>query len=254
MMATTVLTNSRKGSIASITYKRKIRLLLWGGAASPGDNSAFEFAKGNVARDYKTIDRGNFVVMEKRIRVAKDIVSAVNAQEDGSIRSLDVWTHGGPQALYLTTAEPPPPRDSSWATQTLYQTRRLMLHNSSLYRSSDRLIFQGAGWVEGSALVDDINFSRFAVNAKLELHGCRTADASGQDNIAADLSSRLHKAGKKFAVVIGHADKANPNIKGGGESLVEHDYRHGQRVVFSNGIPVKASTQKGLIPEPKAEP
>lgn len=254
-MATTVRTNSTKGSVAPVPHKRKVRLLLWGGAAVPGDNSAFEFAKANVVRDYKNADKGGFVFVEKRIQVAKDIVAAINAQEDDSIRSLDIWTHGGPQALYLTTAKPPPPKDASWYEQTAYRVGRFTLHNSSLYRTRSNLVVQGAGWVEGSALIADIKFSKFAAHAKVELHGCRTADTeSDADNIVADFSLRLYEAGKKSAVAIGHADKANPNIKGGGEALAEQDYRHGQRVLFSNGKVVKATSQKGFLPEPKAQP
>lgn len=252
-MTAKVPTNSTKGSVASVPYKRKIRLLLWGGAATPGDNSAFEFAKANVVRDYKNADKGNFVMIEKRILVAKDIVANINAQDNDSIRSLDIWTHGGPQALYMTTADPPPKTDSK-ITQYLYQASRWGLHNSSLYRTKSNLIFQGAGWVEGSTVVTNIDFAKFSKNAKVELHGCRTADTeSDGDNIAADFSSRLYEAGKTSAVVIGHADKANPNIKGGGEALTEQDYRHGQRVVFSNGKAIKVVKQNGFIAEPKAD-
>lgn len=253
-MATKVPTNSTKGSIASVPYKRKTRLLLWGGAAIPGDNSAFEFAKANVVRDYKNADKGNFVFVEKRIRVAKDIITSINGQDDDSIRSLDIWTHGGPQALYLTTADPPPPKEAPWYTQGMYTAGRWGTHNSSLYRTRSNMIFQAAGWVEGSAVVPSINFAKFAKNAKVELHGCRTADTeSDGDNIAADLSLRLYEAGKTNSVVIGHADKANPNIKGGGEALAEQDYRHGQRVIFNNGKVVKVIKQNGFIAEPKAD-
>jgi len=49
--------------------------------------------------------------------------------------------------------------------------------------------------------------------------------------------------------VIGHADKANPNIKGGGEKLSEQDYRHGRRVVFHNGKVTRATNQKGYTNE-----
>jgi hypothetical protein len=103
-------------------------------------------------------------------------------------------------------------------------------------------------------LISEINFAKFTKNAKIELHGCRTADAeSDTDNIAADLSSRLNNAGKTASLVIGHADKANPNIKGGGEKNDEQDYRHGQRVVFSNGKIVKETRQKGQLIERELE-
>lgn len=242
-MAGKVHTNQTKGSVAPLPYKRKVRLLLWGGAATPGDNSAFEFAARNVIKDYKASDKGNFNIVSQKILVAKDIATAINKQDDDSIRSLDIFTHGGPQALYLTTASP----DTS-------KILRYVLHNSSLYRSRARMVFNAAGWTEGSALVSEINFAKFGENAKVELHGCRTADAeSDVDNIVADLSTRLYEAGKKAAVVIGHADKANPNIKGGGEKLDEQDYRHGSRVVIHHGKIIEVSKQKGHLPERELE-
>lgn len=132
--------------------------------------------------------------------------------------------------------------------------KHLEAYNSSLYRTRTRMIFNAAGWTEGSALVSEINFAKFSENAKIELHGCRTADAeSDTDNIAADLSTRLSEARKVASIVIGHADKANPNIKGGGEKNDEQDYRHGQRVLFSNGKIVKVTRQKGYLIERELE-
>lgn len=112
------------------------------------------------------------------------------------------------------------------------------------------MIFNAAGWTEGSALVSDVDFAKFAANSKIELHGCATAEAeSDTDNIAADFSSRLWLAGKVDACVIGHADKANPNIKGGGEKRTEQDYRHGRRIVFHNGKIIRTTSQRGPIDE-----
>ncbi|MDR5753697.1 MULTISPECIES: hypothetical protein [unclassified Caballeronia] len=238
-----VKTNSKKNSIAQVPHKRKVRLLLWGGAATPGDNGAFQWAARNVIKDYNAADRGNLRIGDHQIFVAKDIVSHINQQEDDSIRSLDIFTHGGSQALYLTTASP----DTE-------KVLRYVLHNSSLYRSRARMIVNAAGWTEGSALIKEIDFGKFATNAKIELHGCKTADAeSDTDNIAADFSTRLYEAGKTNSIVIGHADKATPNIKGGGEKDDEQDYRHGQRVVFSNGKVVKVTSQKGFLAEHELE-
>lgn len=251
-MVAKVLTNDTKGSVASVPYKRKTRLLLWGGAARPGDNSAFEFAKANVLRDYKKEGKGTFAFVEKRLLTAQDIITTINEQDDDNIRSLDIWTHGGPQALFMTTADPPPPKTASWITQQLYELNKWGLHNSSLYRSRTNMLLQGAALVKGSGLVTSINFAKFAKNAKVELHGCRAAATeSDGDNIAADFSLRLYEAGKTGAVVIGPADKANPNIRGGGEALAEQDYRHGSRVMFSNGKVVKVIKQSGFIAEPK---
>lgn len=236
-------TNGQKGSVVSVPHRRKVRILLWGGAATPGDNGAFGWAEKNVRKDYASVDKGNFAFLEKNIRVAKDIVNIVNAREDGSIRSLDLFTHGGPQALYLTTASP-----------RTNKMLRYVLHNSSLYRGRLRMVFNAAAWTEGSALIADINFAKFTPNARIELHGCRTADPeSASDNIAADFSIRLCEAGKNASTVIGHADKANPNIHGGGERNEDQDYRHGQRIVFQNGRLLEVTKKKGHISDKELE-
>jgi hypothetical protein len=237
-MVSKVKTNYEKESVAPIPYKRKVRLLLWGGAATPGDNSAFEWATLNVIKDYKASDKSS-IIEQHRILVAQDIVSHINRQEDGNLRSVDIFTHGGMQALYLTTAKP-----------STNETLRYVLHNSSLYRSRMKMIFNAAGWTKGSALIGEIKFEKFATNAKIELHGCKTAGTeSDDDNITADFSTHLAKAGKSKSIVIGHADKANPNIKGGGEKNSEQDYRHGQRVIFSKGKIIKVTKKKGHLIE-----
>lgn len=237
-MVSKVKTNYTKESVAAVPYKRKVRLLLWGGAATPGDNSAFEWAARNVIKDYKASDKSS-IIEQYRILVAQDIVSHINRQEDGSLRSVDLFTHGGMQALYLTTADP-----------STNKALRYVLHNSSMYRSRTRMIFNAAGWTKGSALISEIKFAKFATNAKVELHGCKTAGTeSDDDNITADFSTQLAKAGKSASIVIGHADQANPNIKGGGEKNSEQDYRHGQRVIFSKGKIIKVTKQKGHLIE-----
>lgn len=230
-------------SVSGPPDQRKVRLLLWGGAAKPGDNSAFGFAARNVSKDYKALDGAKFLITSQRVLVAKDIVKIINESEDDSIQSLDVFTHGGPEALYLTTANPDTEKVS-----------RRFLHNCSLYRHRARLIFNWAAWTGGAALVRDIDFNKFTTNAKIELHGCKSADTnSNSDNMAGELSIRLYAVGKLRAVVIGHAEGANPNIKGGGEKLAEQDYRHGQRVVLHNGKIVKMTRQKGHLGERELE-
>lgn len=256
-MSAKVKTNHVKGSVAQVEHKRKVRLLLWGGASTPSDNFTFENAKNNVLRDYKNADKNNFELIIKRLLVAKDIITAINAQDPDSIRSLDVWTHGGPQALYLTTADPPPPKNASWTSRALYQTGRWGFHNSSLYRTKTRMILNAAGWTEGSALVNDIDFSKFTVNAKIEFHGCKTAEnPKDEDNIAADFSARLSSAGKTQSSVIGHIENAQPLIKGqkkGETSATEQDYRYGKRAIFKNGKLLKTTDQRGAISESELE-
>lgn len=251
-MSGKIKTNYEKGSVAPLPYKRKVRLVLWGGAARPSDNFTFEHAKNKVLMDYKALDKNNFILIDKKIRVAKDIVDYINAQEDNNIRSLDIWTHGGPNALYLTTADPPPSENAPWYKRRLYEANRWGFHNSSLYRSRIRMVSNAAGWTEGSALLSDVNFAKFAANAKIEFHGCKTgADPQDVDNIAADFSQRLSDAGKESSAVIGHIENAEPliNGRGGKTQPKDQDYRYGKRAIFKHGKLVKVTQQIGVIAE-----
>ncbi|MCL1861512.1 MAG: hypothetical protein FWG52_08300 [Proteobacteria bacterium] len=247
-----VLTNTTKDSVAQVKYKRKVRILLWGGASETGDNSAFLFAKNNVLREYRNMDSGKYDFIEKQIKVAKDIVETINAQEDDAIRPLDIWSHGGPAALYITTASPRPKGDVPWYKSWSYTAERWLIHNSSLYFSRARMIVNAAGWTSGSALVGDIKFAKFANNAKVELHGCRTAE-EGDDNIASEFSRLLLEAGKVNSAVIGSAEKSNPNIKGAKTTNVEQDYRHGRRAIYKQGKRLRETKQKGAISEKELE-
>ncbi len=67
------------------------------------------------------------------------------------------------------------------------------------------------------------------------------------DNIVEEISELLFGAGKKNAVVIGHATKGNPNINGSRTTIREQDYRHGHRVVYHNGSILFETREKGYL-------
>jgi hypothetical protein len=222
-----------------LKIKRKVRLILWGGgSAEASHNSTFEWTAKNIKKDYTSRDKGKFRIVSQKINAAKDIIKYIDEYKEDEIYSLDIFTHGGPNALYLTTAEPGTNR-----------VMRYALHNASLYRNK-WLKIKNIAWSSDSAPVASLNFSKFTKNAKIELHGCATAEeATDDNNITADISKYLYKTGKKSAYAIGHAVKANPNIKGGGEKNEEQDYRHGTRIIFHNGIIIETTRKKGHLDE-----
>jgi len=204
-----------------------LRLIFYGGAKKGGDNSAFEFAAKNVAGDYGGFSKDNMI----GIKTAREIVTKINSQSASSIQSVDIFTHGGTNSLYTN--------DGSG----------MIAGNTSLYRSSWAQLFKGgATFNKGSAVIDEIDFNKFTNSAKIELHGCNTCDKeSADDNIAADFSTRLFKAGKERAVVIGHTTPANPNIDGDNTTNSGQDYRHGERSVYHNGEILFTTKEKGRI-------
>jgi hypothetical protein len=224
-----------------IKVKRKVRLILWGGAAAnQSENTTFEWSAKNIAGNYKDMDKqGKFIITIKKINTAKEIIKYVDEYKEDEIYSLDIFTHGGPNALYLTTA--------SHDTRPFMRAR---WHNVSLYRNLTLMYENHALYMLGSARASGINFSKFTENARIELHGCATAkDGTDTENITADISKYLYKAGKKKAYAVGHAKKGSPMINGKGTKNEEQDYRHGVRIIFYNGTSIETTKKNGHLNE-----
>jgi hypothetical protein len=225
-----ITTNPEKGSVVQVTHNRKVRLLLWGGAYATSDNYTFERAKINVVKTYKVADRSKYDIVVKQINSADQLIAAINAQKAESIRSLDIFTHGGPDDFYMVSVRSD--KDGGLNDLRLY---RYAFHNESFSRGD----------------LKKLQFDRFTVDAKVELHGCKTAEESSvEDNIAADFSKHLYEAGKTRSSVVGHTENATPAYNGGGKTKDEdQDYRHGKRAIFKNGKLIKNTSQKGMLDE-----
>lgn len=99
-----------------------------------------------------------------------------------------------------------------------------------------------------SRYIDDINFSVFSEDARIQIHGCNTArDSLPCDTLTEALSKGLYNAGKKKAYVIGHVSKSNPLINGPSTTNIAQDYRHGKRAIIYNGKVIKVTTDKEII-------
>lgn len=190
------------------------RLIFYGG--SNNDDDLFLRAATNVNNEYKI--KASYT----KISDAQTIINGINNQTDNSVQSVDIFSHGGDQQLYF---------------------KRDILSND-LYKSSDSEPWYSSG---DSGNLDEINFSKFTENAKVEIHGCNTGsitEENGGNNFASYFSKKLGDAGKKNAVVISHVDYANPNKH---ETLTGDDYRHGVRRVYHNGEVLFRTKQEGRI-------
>jgi len=225
-----VKTNHEKGSIAPLPHKRKVRLLLWGGAYATSDNFTFDWAVRNVVKDYKDSDRNKYEIVVKHIGSADDLIATINGQEADSIHSLDLFTHGGPNNFYMVSV-----RSDRDGGLNKFRWYRYVFHNESFSRSD----------------LKKLQFDKFADDAKVEFHGCKTAEnPNDEDNIAADFSKRLYETGKTKSAVIGHIINATPAINGEGKTESKaQDYRHGPRAIFKNGKLTKQTSQQGMLDE-----
>jgi RHS repeat-associated protein len=211
-----------------------IRIILYGGAKADSHNVTFKHAANNISKDYTDVD-----TEPQKFSSAKDIIKVVNSQNDNSVQSLDIVSHGGPHAIY------------AGADGEIFS-------NNSLYDSNYKQMIKTA-YIDGGD-IGEFDFNKFTENAKVEFHGCQTAvDTNSSDkNIVADFSKLLFDAGKTNAVAIGHVTSANPLINGipvldkegniiDGTKNEEQDYRHGKRAVYHNGEVLFYYNGKGRI-------
>ncbi|MES2732404.1 MAG: RHS repeat-associated core domain-containing protein, partial [Bacteroidota bacterium] len=207
-----------------------IRLVFWGGARNPSHNYTFENAKNNVINDY---GGDNIPVQDTRFSSARDIINTINSQDNNSIQSVDIFAHG--QSDAVSAGNPDLPK---------YVGDRSLYRNATQMRIDNLLgLFSSE---KGN--IGEIDYNKFTNNAKVEIHGCNTCEGGGKGNIVSDFSKNLFEAGKTRAVVIGHAQQANPSIKGEGKTgSKQQDYRHGLRIVYHNGQELFRTTQEGRI-------
>lgn len=97
------LTNQKKGSVQKITVTRKNRIIVWGGAYSKSDNNTFRDAANNLEKMYREKYGNKFNYYIREVKVRQDFIDLINRQPDNSIKSLDIFTHGGKNSLYMVS-------------------------------------------------------------------------------------------------------------------------------------------------------
>ncbi|KAA1247984.1 hypothetical protein [Aquimarina sp. RZ0] len=250
-MSNTIFTLETNGITKTLELKVEYtRFLFHGGAKKSSDNSAFHFASLNVKNDYNN----DGTIIRESIKSAKEVVDKINAQEDNSIQSIDFFCHGDMLGLYFIVGA------SIYSNVSSEDVESKNL-NASLYLGKATRLIQGSDLHDDSRVIQDIELSKFTNGCKIEIHGCLTAhDMYVKDNICEELSELLYSEGKKKAVVIGHTERANPNIKDTKKwdekkkewiitktTNKEQDYRQGERKVFHNGKVILTTTKKGRI-------
>jgi hypothetical protein len=197
-------------------------------------NSAFAFAARNIAGSYPDFQRTGRLI---KIHTAQTILQAIHKAHAGSIRSLDVVSHGTPYSLNFSVKEF---EGSGFTTDILARLWLINLYSDAQHRFH---------FSHSAALFSAIDFSRFADDARVEIHGCNAARPDmSRDTVAEVLSRLLTRAGKRHAVVIGHADFSSPQVNPLGQTANrEQDYRHGPRVIYNRGVKVGKIDSKGHI-------
>lgn len=229
-------TTTKIAAVEKVKLKSPIRLIIYGGAVKASDNSAFKFASQNVVTDYKNdLSVKNFFILNG----ANTVISALEAQLENSVQSLDLFCHGDPNGVYFIIGS---------SLDKNIENKEQMPIASNIYKDKLSANFRGF-WddekkMKNQYAISNLKLSAFTIESKIEIHGCNTG--KGDDCFASELSKQLFDAGKTSSVVVGHASKANPNIDGT-TSVTKQDYRHGTRIIYHNGKAVKTLTSSGRI-------
>jgi hypothetical protein len=230
-----------------------VRLIFIANCFSSAENSAFRFAAANLSAEYEQDNRNRQVIKRIYFDNARQVVDSINCQKL-VIKSVDFLSHAKNDRIGA------------------YITKGSRQYRTSLFESKERMQ-EVAGEADGEGLansrkmaaIEEIDFTRFAYDAVIEIHGCHagTEQDSLPDNISKSLSLALYMAGKQLAVVIGHSTRANPNLAvtsgshGGAaanpvgfkQSVLAQDYRHGLRMLYFNGKVILSTRQSGGIPQ-----
>jgi len=215
----------------------------------PGEMETFKNAGNNLAKEYSS--------SAIAVTSGKDIVRNINAQENGTIKALDIIAHGGSGGIYFKRDNHGDP-DPYQNKRNLYPTKDIRvadqggevekevegyrlnwsvaLKDYTLIPAKNKVMYN-----QNSASFEEINYAKFSNDAIVEFHACGTAE--GEQNPALVLSKNLYQSGKTEAIVIGHCGGACPIQEQGKE-----DYRRLNRAVYHNGKKIMDWNKDGEIP------
>lgn len=230
--------------------------VLWGGSREKNpdgtprysgisDNRTFDWAAKKLNK--KSYNNSATLI---ELKSGKQVVNEINSQADNFIENLDIIAHMTPLSVQVSNEENVNVGlYASWTGKKLIeQYYRNFTENSEGYSFERK---------KGARNIDEIDYNKFANNAIIELHGCRsgmeledfikdknlddrfTRFNNLVDNIAKNMSQELYSAGKEDAVVIAHKTASTPNN--------EYGYQHLQRVVYHNGKELFNTSKKGNL-------
>jgi len=222
------------------------RLVIYTDSLAQSHVHTFKAAALRLKNDYQRINgKTDFIFA----RSGKDIVEVINRQRNNSIISLDIVSHGNQGGIHIAR-KLTPPIESGFIQKRAHTVIRgqtdkpqneeeaSMIEESMHGLYTNWITRKGVSYYYNQSInnstdtrnLSDINYEKFAENAFVEFHGCRTAEiipimnSYFKDNFAKEFSDNL----KNKAIVVGHITNSNPN---GNAS----DYRHGKIRAYRGG-------------------
>jgi RHS repeat-associated protein len=254
----------------------KVRLIVHTAHRKLSDQNTFD----NVAKDleifYRSLNEKNVEVLPREFaETGKEIVAFINAQDDDSILSLDIFSHSNLGGIHISqNIEPQLSPDykrqlHDWIRDDQDASDAEFMEESYHGLYSDPAAAWGVSvyfnQVEGPgiAYLPEIDFAKFTADAKIEFHGCKTAMELEEKQIEAikayvdarlwlkliirgleiDLASiQVTNFARLFSEKLGAAGKVEAKVTGhvGKSGPPEkgpggNSYQYGHRRVYQNG-------------------
>lgn len=223
-------TNQKQGSTQQVTVNRKNRIIIYGGAYSKSDNYTFKDAANNLQRAYQVKEGAKYNIYIREVKVEQDLIDLINRQPPNSIKSIDLFTHGGEDSFYMVSVREGD-GSSDWNSNWMW---RYVVNNATFKTKH----------------LKQLKTDVFTVNTKIEVHGCKTAEnPKNEDNIVSEWSKILYAAGKTKSVVIGHTTNTSPLINGSSTKTNEQSYMWLERAIYKNGKLQFLTKAKGFLDE-----
>ena len=223
-------TNQKAGSTQNITVSIKNRIIIFGGAYSKSDNNTFRDAANNLSRAYKAKDGTKYNIFVREVKVKDDLIALINRQPPNSIKSIDLFTHGGEDSFYMVSV-----REGDGSSDMNKNWVWRYVFNNATFKTNN---------------LKELKTDVFVINPKIEVHGCKTAEnPKRENNIVSNWSKILYDAGKTKSVVIGHTTNTSPLINGQSTKANEQSYMWLERAVYKNGKLQFLTKAKGFLNE-----
>ena len=233
---------------------KNVRLLLHTAALSTSHENTFHSAAKTVKADYAKAYKADTILM-KKVNNGPEIVKIIGDQEPQSIISLDIFSHGNQAGIHIAKKLPKPikaglvqarfhvafrsggPNPQTEADAEFMEESMQGLYTDSVGRTGVSYYYnQSLGPESKTSLLKDIDFTKFADNAYVEFHGCKTAEVDpmlnkmlARKNFAQEFSAAMKKGG----FVVGHTTNSAPNRHPVNKS--KSDYRYGKVRAYKDG-------------------
>lgn len=226
------------------------RLIIYTDSISKSDVHTFKSAAIQLQKDYQRLGGKS----ELHFALSgKDIIEIINKQQNNSIISLDIVSHGNQGGIHIAR-QLTFPIDSGFIQKRAHVVIRSQTDKSQSEQQAEKIEESMHGfytnWITQKGVsyyynqsfdnstdirnLSDINFMKFTKKVFIEFHGCRTAEVIPimnsyfKDNFAKEFSDYLSNE----AIVVGHITNSNPNLNTNGK---KSDYRHGKIRAYKGG-------------------